>query len=79
MKRLNTKTILAIVIALSSVLSYLYLSSLDVAANEKTETSLKDKSVNEEDPLQDAQTHKLPDLQLLIKVVELGRKFLPAS
>ena len=75
MKKLSIRTLFVILIAVASISSYIYLGSLDYAGA-TAQPNAAVESVSEKS--QEADT-KLPDLRLLLKVIEVGQKWLPAS
>ena len=74
MKKLSTRTLLVSLIAIASIASYIYLGSLETTTVVLPKTTLEAASENGQGA--DA---KLPDLRLLMKVIEVGQKWLPAS
>ena len=78
MKKLSTRTLLVIFLALASIGSYAYLYTLDERNIKSNETEyMVDDQLNER---ADGQNDtKLPDLRLLMKLIETGQRFLPAS
>ncbi len=74
-KKRTLQTVIVVLIALASVLSYVYLNQLEqtVAAPHVEEAE----QMIEEDPT--ANDIRLPDLRLLKKATDMGRRFIPAS
>lgn len=74
MKKLNTRSTLFLLLIVASLVSYIYLNTITVETIEETHTNELELEEAEEQ-----QNIILPDVQLLKKVVDTGRRFLPAS
>ncbi len=81
MKKLNFRTAIFVFLAILSAASYLYINSGTIQGTDNQEQSgqnldgLSEEEIWDED--QDGRT-PLPDVHLLKKMVEGGRRFIPA-
>lgn len=74
MKKLNTRSTLFLLLIVASLVSYIYLNTITI--DHKADNSPDEIELEEAD----AQQHIiLPDVQLLKKAVDAGRRLLPAS
>ncbi|MBL7794107.1 MAG: hypothetical protein JNK77_17390 [Saprospiraceae bacterium] len=81
MKKLNYRTVLFVFLAMMSAASYLYLNAGATfgAGNVQQEENVLGRLSEEETFEEDQPAHTpLPDVHLLKKVVEGGRRFIPA-
>lgn len=74
MKKLNTRTTLFLLLIVTSLVSYIYLNTITVEYNDKAQST--ELELEEADQQQNI---VLPDVQFLKKVVDTGKRFLPAS
>lgn len=83
MKILNTRIIFAILLAMLSIGSYVFLATVSngsEASNSKSVEIELDESIQEKASTEETDTEiTLPDVQLLKFVIETGKRFLPAS
>lgn len=80
MKKVNTRSILLTTLILASALSYIYLNTVTIPDTSKV---VESKEAVQEDVKTEVDGEQkeliLPDVQLLKKVVQTGKRFLPAS
>lgn len=78
MKKLSARTVLLVLLAITSLLSYVYLNTLET---EEPSSVLEENSIDrdEEEDMLDGQQLRLPEIQTIKKAIEAGRRFLPAS
>ncbi len=74
MKKSSTRTVLFCLLIAASLGSYIYLNSLSVQS-----VPYEQAAIEEEDMESGDAEIILPDIQLLKKVVETGRRLIPAS
>ncbi|HMN88623.1 MAG TPA: hypothetical protein PKD70_00805 [Saprospiraceae bacterium] len=81
MKKSNARYLVVVLIAVSSLGSYVYLNtvapSTTLSTSKPTRMEAPQKEHREE--LKNAPDVSLPDLMLLEKVINIGKRFLPAS
>jgi hypothetical protein len=76
MRKFSTRSVLLALLVITSICSYIYLNTVNVtteSANQATEVE----STNEIDEQESELV--LPDLRVVKKVLETGKKFIPAS
>ncbi|MCP3927630.1 MAG: hypothetical protein GY705_00835 [Bacteroidetes bacterium] len=81
MKKMSTRFFIVLFIIIASICSYIYLNTVSV---DKLESSVgKQPMLVEEKDNSDSEEQKnqicLPDVRMVKKVVEAGKRFLPAS
>lgn len=74
MKKLNTRSTLFILLVVASLASYIFLNTVTIEYTEEAQTN--ELELEEEEVQQNI---ILPDVQLLKKMIDTGKRFLPAS
>lgn len=80
MKKQSTRTVLVVLVVLASLVSYIYLNTVELTAAEETPTEYQ--LMEEEEETQAARTQttlRLPDVALIKKVIETGKSLMPGS
>ncbi len=77
MKKINTRTVLVALLMVASLCSYIYLNTVEFS----TESASAVQTEEEESEMfsDTPQEMVLPDVQLLRKVIESGKRLLPTS
>lgn len=75
MKKFNARSIFFVLLIATSFFSYVYINSVSIGGDVSENTE----EVQAEPKEDEAQEILLPDVRLLKKMVETGKRFLPAS
>ncbi|MCB0631246.1 MAG: hypothetical protein KDD15_15970 [Lewinella sp.] len=81
MKKQFVHTVIVALVVLASIVSYVYLNTVDPTAGDETSTQFQ-LMENEEQPEEEAVENAkllLPDVTLIKKVIETGRSLVPGS
>lgn len=77
MRKFSTRSVLLALLVITSICSYIYLNTVSVSATESANQATEVESTNEMDEQESELV--LPDLRVVKKVLETGKKFIPAS
>jgi hypothetical protein len=79
MKRQFARTVLVGLIVLASIVSYVYLNTVDLTVSDDAQYQLIENEEEREEESVDNTKLLLPDVTLIKKVIETGRSLVPGS